>query len=273
MRSVLLAVLWLAACVVAADAQTIEVSFGPIFARAESLGRFDLAFGTEPDASGTESTFQMSFPLNIERAWGVAPTVTLHTEGRLSHEVSYGYSQADLVFDFSRVDYILFLGDTPALTGSTSTGDPFIERLVVRDLGYGLIVNVRAREARVQPYVAVGPRLVAYRFKHGAHTNTRFFRRMGLGTVGSIVGGIRAAKTSPLEGGTIYRWGAGYGGGVRVRLTPTMGVKLDLRQTWIDNPDFAKGAEDLLPGAPSTITQDEKAIRRFHITLGATFTF
>lgn len=73
----------------------------------------------------------------------------------------------------------------------------------MRDVGYGPIVNLRSREARLQ---AVGPRLVAYRFKHGAHTNTRFFERVGLGTVGSIVGGVRAAKTAPLDGGTIYRW-------------------------------------------------------------------
>lgn len=60
---------------------------------------------------------------------------------------------------------------------------------------------------------------------------------------------------------------------MRLRLTPMLGLKLDVRQTWIDNPDFAKGAEDLLPDAPSAITQDEKAIRRVHVTLGATFAF
>lgn len=257
-----------------AGAQTVELSVGPSFTRAESLGQFDLGFVVEGSEAVPEFTLVMTLPLRIDRGWGIAPSVTLHTGNWISHEISYNYAKADLIFDFSRVDYGAYLGDTPLATGSLNGGEPLVERLVIRDMGYAFVANVRPRGARIQPYALVGPRLVAYRFAHAGGSSHSFFRRVGLGSVGSIIGGIRSAKTDPLEGGTIYRWGIGYGGGVRVGLTSTLGLKLDLRQTLIDTPDFAVAEPEELVHIPGvSIAQEDLFIRRFSVSLGATFRF
>jgi Outer membrane protein beta-barrel domain len=258
-------------------AQTVELSFGGAFVRAESLGRFDLAFDSVDDDPSTPTVrLAMSLPLRIDHGWGFEPTVTLHTGRWLSHEITYSYSQSDLIFDFAHVDYALLVGGDRLISGMLTTGDPHVERLVVREIGYAPVFNFRPRGARIQPYAQIGPRLVAYRFKNGGGSSSSFFRRVGLGTIGSIVSGIRAGRGDPLDGGTIYRWGFGYGGGVRLSLTETLGVRLDLRETVIASPNFAKGEpEDLIPGlpGPNLFAQDPKTLQRFQVSLGMTFRF
>jgi hypothetical protein len=114
----------------------------------------------------------------------------------------------------------------------------------------------------------------AYRLREGSQHNSRLLGRLGLGSVGSVIGGIKAGRKPPIDGGTLYQWGLTYGGGIRAQLTRGWGLRADLRETIIGTPDF--GAIDPVDVGSSATTYFERehaAVRRRSLTIGATFSF
>jgi hypothetical protein len=254
---------------------TVELFMGPTFSRAETLGSFALGFlGTDEATGQRDLSLLITVPLEIKRGFGFSPMVTLHGSRWISHEISYDYTRSELRFDFTKSHFALINAGGEALIEEQSSIDPVTTKLVVRSLGYGFVAHARPREARVRPYAVVGPALTAYRLQDGSQHNSRLLGRLGLGNVGSVIGAIKAGRKAPFDGGTIYRWGLTYGGGVRAQLTRGLGLRADLRETMIATPDFASiDPEDLGASAGGFFSQEHKRLRRRTLTLGATFSF
>jgi opacity protein-like surface antigen len=254
---------------------TVELFMGPSLSRAETLGAFTLGFlGTDEVTGQPDLSLLITVPLKIKRGFGVAPMVTLHTSRFISHEIWYDYTRSELRFDFSKSRFALVNAAGEALIEEQNSVDPVTTKLVVRSLGYGFVAHARPREARVRPYGVIGPALTAYRLQDGSQHNSRMLGRLGLGNVGSVIGAIKAGRKAPLDGGTIYRWGLTYGGGVRAQLTRGWGLRADLRETLIETPDFASiDPEDLGAKAGGFFSQEHKRLRRRTLTIGATFSF
>ncbi len=254
---------------------SVEIFFGPAFTSEESLGH--VGFGLVGDTVGDapdDLPLIISFPVRIERGAGVAAKVTLRQGRWLGHELSYAYTRATLVFDLTGAEFALLGPDgTPLLNEPLST-DPVDAALVVRSLGYAFTAYVRPREARVRPYLVAGPTLVSYQLRDGTRRNSSFLRRVGLGTVGSVVSAVRSGRQSPLDGGAVYRWGVSYGGGVRARVTNTLGLRFDVRGTTIAVPDFSPfDTDDLNASAEMLFVREERRLQRVTITGGITFSF
>lgn len=255
---------------------TVELFMGPAARGAESPGT--LAMGLAAEGASPQSAddlrLVLTTPVRVDRGAGVAASVTLHAARRLSHEISYDYSRANLRFDFTRSRLGAYLGDGTLLVSDSVALEPVTARLAIRSLGYTLQAHVRRRGARVRPYVVAGPELTAYTLRDASGHNSRLLGRLGLSNVASIVGAVRAGRKPLIDGGTIYRWGLTYGGGVHIRLTSTIGVKLDARETLIGTPDFASlDPEDLQGAGRVEFAEETKRVRRRAIVVGGTFSF
>jgi hypothetical protein len=183
----------------------------------------------------------LSFPLKIQPDLMVSARVTLNSRRFLSNEFFY-----------------------TALYGNLKVGGGDViatEPLRIREAGYNLLVNFTRKHFIVRPYLALGPTLSSYQYAHINVNKKAGLFQFGLRNVGAIKTAFNRAGIAPLDGGTIFKIGVNYGGGVRVRLSRHLELRVDYRETLTQNPDFFS-QQSVSLSALGTTAQDAGSHRR-----------
>jgi hypothetical protein len=202
----------------------------------------------EPDA--------YDLPLDAGSGFTIDSRITFNTTRFFSQEVFYSSSFQDIV-----------LGELDA-----TSSDSFR----ISQLGYNLLANLAPNGSRIRPYLAVGPALVTFNIGDiVAHKTSSAFRFGGIKKFGIIRSGFTAAGRKPLEGGTIFKPGLTYGGGIKFRLSNFLLLRIDFRETWVKQPDFfSASADDLLEAGAILPIQDVTGTLSHHrLTIGFGITF
>jgi hypothetical protein len=193
----------------------------------------------------------LSFPLKIRPDLTFSARVTLNSRRFISNEFFY-----------------------TAVYGRLQVGSGDViatERLRIREAGYNLLVNFLRKNFVVRPYLAVGPSLTSYQYAN-LNVNTRAgIFQFGLRHVGAIKTAVNRAGVAPLDGGTIFRPGLNYGGGIRVRVYRQIVFRADYRETFSKDPDFFSQQSFTLNQAGTFTAQDPGVERRGVFSVGLCF--
>lgn len=205
---------------------------------------------TDPATGGTDV---LEYPMHLESGALLGGSIILHPSSRVSHQLSWGGAQANLV-----------LGVGP---------DSEVNRLCIRMLGYQPVINLAPARWRARPFFTGGGNLTSYRFKNIRLAKSSGIFRYGLKGLGLGINAYRSAGVAPLDGGTIFRPGLSYGGGVSFRLSPLFALRAEYRESFAKDPDFYnKGSADLAALGLDSSAQSIAARRRSNYTLGLSFT-
>ena len=195
----------------------------------------------------------LEYPMHMESGALLGGSITLHPSRRISHELFWGAAQANLV-----------LGVGP---------DSQVNRLCIRTLGYQRAINLAPARWRARPFLTGGGNLTSYRFKNIRLAKSSGIFRYGLKGLGLGITAYRSSGVAPLDGGTIFRPGLSYGGGVSFRLSPLFSLRAEYRESFAKDPDFYnKGSADLAALGLDGSAQNIAARRRGNYTLGLSFT-
>lgn len=195
----------------------------------------------------------LEYPMHMESGALLGGSITLHPSRRVAHQLFWGAAQANLV-----------LGVGP---------DSQVNRLRIRTLGYQWDIHLAPVRWRARPFVTGGGNLTTYRFKDIKLAKSSGIFRYGLKGLGLGITAYRSAGVAPLDGGTIFRPGLSYGGGVSFRLSPLFALRAEYRESFAKDPDFYnKGSADLAALGLDGSAQNIAARRRGNYTLGLSFT-
>lgn len=205
---------------------------------------------TDPPTGNTDV---LEYPMRLESGALLGGSIILHPSNRVSQQLFWGGAQANLV-----------LGVGP---------DSEVNRLCIRMLGYHPVINLAPARWRARPFLTGGGNLTSYRFKNIKLARNSGIFKYGLQGVGLGINAYRSAGVAPLDGGTIFRPGLGYGGGVSFRLSPLFALRAEYRESFAKDPDFYnRGSADLAALGLDSSAQSIASRRRSNYTLGLSFT-
>jgi hypothetical protein len=210
----------------------------------------DLFLASVDPNTGDVAVYQYS--MRIEPGVFLGASVTLHPSQFLSHELFFGTAQANL------------------LTGEDPTVQ--VDRLRIRTAGYQLEANLAPGRWRFRPFVTAGSSVTTYRFKNIKLSKKNGIFKFGLRRVGTIVSAFNSAAAAPLDGGTIFRLGLTYGGGIKYRISRLVEFRAEYRETYAKDPDFFNKESVSLSSQGISSAQDPGARRHGNYILSLAFT-
>jgi LssY C-terminus len=224
------------------------------------------------ESSEDEPTYGISLYDSVGDGWAASISLTLNSGKWLSNEFAYSRQQTK----FS-------LGEISASSDPNEPAslDSRLVGLTTRQAEYNTLFNLRRRESRWRPYVAVGPVLQLISLSNAPLKKPAGYFRLGLSNIGLIKAAFDFGNTPPLNGGGIFQFGLQYGGGIKYRVQPRITLRADFRETWAKNPSIIRdsyvGYEP--EGLDDTYTTDVmnfKPLAKYfqqRATMGVAFTF
>lgn len=227
-----------------------EVAFSLNGGESFRLHLGDLYLASVDPATGTETVYQ--YRMRIEPGAILGSSVTLHPSGFVSHEISFGTVQANLL-----------TGDDPS---------PQVDRIKMRTAGYQVEVNAAPRHWRLRPFVTGGSSLTTYQFKNIKLSKNQGVFKFALRRVGTVVSAFNAAGVAPLDGGTIFQPAVTYGGGIKLRVTRLLEFQAEYKESYASDPDFFNQQSVNLSSQGITSAQDPGSHRHSSYLLSFSFT-
>lgn len=210
----------------------------------------DLYLASVDPTTGIESIYQ--FHMRIEPGVLLGSSVTLHPSWLMSHKIYFGTLQANL-----------FTGDDP---------DIQVDRLRMRMAGYQLEANLAPRRWRLRPFISAGGNITSYKFKNIKLPKKDGVFKYGLRRIGTVVSAFNSAGVAPLDGGTVFRPTATYGGGLKLRVTRLLELQAEYRENYAADPDFFNKQSVNLSSQGITSAQDRNSHRHSNYLLSLSFT-
>lgn len=216
-------------------------------------------------------SFTLLLQNRLHNGFAVGTSVTLNTWKYFSNEFS---------FDYQRGKYRLgaqvsgFNGVEPVGYQEETTG------LLTNQFGYATLINLRSREKRLRPYIAVGLAFQLLHITDAPFKSSAGIFKVGLRNVGLILAAYNFANNPPLDGGGVFQFGFQYGAGVKYRVTRRWMARIDYRETLSPQPNFIERSIEIdNPADSSEYTiyyEANKAagpLREQRLTGGIAFTF
>ncbi len=193
---------------------------------------------------------------------------------------SWRYFSNEFSFDYQRGKYRAaasfsgFNGQPPVPYQEETTG------LLTNQFGYATLINLRPRDKRLRPYVAVGLAFQLLHITDAPFKSAGGIFNVGLKNVGLILAAYNFANEPPLNGGGVFQFGFQYGGGVKFRFSRRWLGKVDYRETLSPQPNFIERSITIdkpEPGDPFVLNYaaDRPAgpLREQRLTAGIGFVF
>ena len=210
----------------------------------------DLYLASVDPTTGIESIYQ--FPMRLEPGAMLGWSVTVHPSGLVAHKIYFQTLQANLL-----------TGEDPNLQ---------VDRMKMRVAGYQAEINLAPRRWRLRPFVSGGGSLTSYKFKNIKLPKKDGVFKYGLRRVGTVVSAFNSAGVAPLDGGSVFRVSATYGGGLKLRVTRLLELQLEYRESYAQDPDFYNKQAVSLSSQGITSTQDRSSHRHSMALLSLSFT-
>lgn len=210
----------------------------------------DLFLASVDPTTGIESIYQ--FPMRLEPGAMLGWSATVHPSGLVSHKIYFETLQANLL-----------TGEDPNIQ---------VDRMKMRTAGYQAEINLVPRRWRLRPFVSGGGSLTSYKFKNIKLPKRDGVFRYGLRRVGTVVSAFNSAGVAPLDGGSVFRVSATYGGGLKLRVTRLLELQLEYRESFAQDPDFYNKQSVNLSSQGITSTQDRRSNRHSMALISLSFT-
>ena len=168
----------------------------------------------------------------ISPGYAIGGSVTVHTDGKLSHELGFQYMRGTFSLGLLRLD-----------GNGLETLPGVVEQkagLLTSQFSYNTVYHFRSGEKTWRPYVAFGPALQLMHLTDAPFEKARGLFRFGLTNVGIVQAAYNFGSAPPLEGGGIFQLGAQFGGGLKARVGQHWVWRLDYRDTLSQRPDFLR---------------------------------
>jgi hypothetical protein len=177
--------------------------------------------------------FALSNGNRLADGWGAGVTVTLNSHRYFSHEFAFDYQRTKF-----RMVQLLSVGP------GSGDFEPQPAGVATAQFSYSLLMNLRPRESRWRPYVAVGPALQLTHLTDAPLKKAPIYFKFVLHNIGIISAAYDFGSSPPLQGGGIFQPALQYGAGIRVRLAPRWIWRSEFRETLTSQPNFwAQSAE------------------------------
>ncbi len=198
-------------------------------------------------------SFNLFLQNRLGSGWAIGTFVTLNSWRYFSNEFSFDYQRGSYRLGASFSGYP---GQPPLGYQEETTG------LLTNQFGYAFVANLRPREKRFRPYVAIGPAFQLLHITDNPFKSSAGIFKVGLRNVGLILAAYNFANNPPLDGGGVFQFGLQYGGGVKYRFARHWTGRLDYRETLSPQPDFIKRSIHLDdPSASDEYTVVRESVR------------
>ena len=174
-------------------------------------------------------SFNLFVQNRLSNGWAIGTFVTLNSWRYFSNEFSFDYQRGSYRLGASFSGYP---GQPPLGYQEETTG------LLTNQFGYAFVANVRPREKRFRPYVAIGPAFQLLHITDTPFKSSAGIFKVGLRNVGLILAAYNFANNPPLDGGGIFQFGLQYGGGIKYRFARHWIGRIDYQETLSPQPDF-----------------------------------
>jgi opacity protein-like surface antigen len=208
----------------------------------------------------------------LHNGFTASTTLTLNSFKYFSNEFGYSYQRGAYRLGAS------FYGGLP---NNIQAGyEEETAGLLSRQFEYGFVTNLRPRQKRFRPYVAVGPVFQLFNITDAPFKSSGGLFKVGLRNVGLIRAAYNFGSTPPLNGGGIFQFGFQYGGGFKYRFSRRWLIQLDYRETAGPQPDFIGRSfhvDDAQDSDPYVINVERNrpgaVLRQQRTSLGFSFAF
>jgi opacity protein-like surface antigen len=216
-------------------------------------------------------SFTLLLQNQLHNGFAVGTSVTLNSWKYVSNEFSFDYQRGKyrLGAQFSG-----FNGVEPVGYQEETTG------LLTNQFGYATLINLRSRDKRLRPYIAVGLAFQLLHITDAPFKSSAGIFKVGLRNVGLILAAYNFANNPPLDGGGVFQFGFQYGGGVKYRVSRRWMARIDYRETLSPQPNFIERSIEIdNPADSSEYTVYYEAnkpagpLREQRLTGGIAFTF
>jgi hypothetical protein len=213
-------------------APLVELSFhfGGVHFQDHSTGAEGLSILRRMAPTGSTDRFEITAGNRIRAGYAWGTSVTLNTHRWISQELGLHFQHGSFRMGLRGMD--------EASEGALKNIEEQNTGLLSRQFSYATLFQLRPRESRFRPYVAVGAAVQLMHLTDAPFVRARGIFRVGLRNVGMVQAGYNFSHRPPLEGGAIFLPGFQTGVGFSYRLSPRWSLRADYRGTLSKRPDF-----------------------------------